>query len=340
VSRWFASLAALAPAVLGACRAQALPDAATTPWTAGQALPRAAQQPGVTARGLDLIVAGGYDLTPAGALEITARVDAYDTTSDHWLPAGTIPDAPVHWTDINLAVVGSTIYLAGGLAGALHTANGATYGFDPVHQTWEPLDEMPAGMERGAAGVVAAPGRIYLLGGESSTGPVASCLAYDVASGAWIAEPDLPSPRAHPAAMRRSDGSLIVAGGFAGPDATLPQVDVWRLPPEGAVPRAWIHLVVTMPEPRGGCAYGVVLGHLVCAGGTGPAGPAQTTLVYDPFETAVPAWTIDAAMPEPRAVVPGAATAGRLYVPGGSPTPAIAPTQTLFIYAPLTTSPP
>jgi hypothetical protein len=139
--------------------------------------------------------------------------------------------------------------------------------------------------------------------------------------------------------MRRSDGSLIVAGGFAGPDATAPQGDVWRLPPEGAVPRAWIP-VASMPEPRGGCAYGAVLGHLVCAGGIGPQGPAQTALVYDPFydplESTTPAWTIDAPMPEPRAVVPGAAVGGRLYVPGGSPTPAIAPTHTLYIYAPLT----
>jgi hypothetical protein len=339
VSPWFASLAALAPAVLGACRAPALPDAATTPWTTRAPLPRAAQQPGVTARGLDLIVAGGYDLTPAGALEITARVDVYDTTSDRWLPAGTIPDAPVHWTDINLAALGATIYLAGGLEGALHTANGATYGFDPVREAWQALDAMPPGLERGAAGVVATPGRIYLLGGESSTGPVGTCLAYDVATGTWIVEPNLPSPRAHPAAMRRSDGSLIVAGGFAGPDHTTPIDEVWRLPPEGAVPRAWIP-VAAMPEPRGGCAYGVVLGHLVCAGGVGPAGPSQTTLVYDPFESAEPPWTVDAAMPEPRGLVPGAATGGRLYVPGGSPTLAVAPTRTLFVYAPLTTSPP
>jgi hypothetical protein len=339
VSRWLASLAVLAPAVLGACRAQALPDAATTPWAAGAPLPRAAQQPGVTARGIDLIVAGGYDLTAAGALEITARVDLYDTASDRWLPAGTIPDAPVHWTDINLAALGDTIYLAGGLEGAQHTANGATWGFDPLRQTWQMLDAMPRGMERGAAGVIATPGRIYVLGGESSTGPVASCLAYDVPTGTWIVEPALPSARSHPAAMRRSDGSLIVAGGFAGPDATAPQGDAWRLPPEGATPRAWTQ-VASMPEPRGGCAYGVVLGHLVCAGGVGPAGPAQTTLVYDPFQSAMPYWAIDAAMPEPRALAPGAAVGGRLYVPGGSPTLAIAPTPTLYIYAPLTTSPP
>lgn len=340
MSRWFAPLAVLAPTVLGACRAPALPDAATTPWTLGMAMPRHAQQPGVTARGLDVIVAGGYDLTPAGALEITARVDVYDTTNDRWQPPGTIPDAPVAWTDINLAVLGDTIYLAGGLEGTQHIANGATYAFDPLRQMWQKLETMPPGMERGGAGVVAAPGRIYLLGGETSTGPVATCLAYDLPTGTWVVEPALPTPRSHPAAMRRSDGSLIVAGGFAGPDATAPLDDVWRLPPEGANPRQWTQ-VASMPEPRGGCAYGVVLGHLVCAGGVGPAGPTQTALIYDPFQTTPQPWTIDPSpMPEPRAVVPGAAVGGRLYVPGGSPTLAIAPTDTLYIYTPLSTSPP
>ncbi len=339
MSRWLASLAALAPAVLGACRAQALPDAATTPWTLGAPMPRHAQQPGVTARGLDVIVAGGYDLTPSGALEITARVDVLDTTDTAigaWQPAGTIPDAPVRWTDINLAALGGTIYLAGGLEGAQHIANGATYAFDPLQKLWQPLATMP--VERGGAGVVATPGRIYLLGGESSTGPVASCLAYDLPTGTWVVEPDLPGPRSHPAAMRRSDGSLIVAGGFAGPDATAPLDEVWLLPPEGATPRQWTR-VASMPEPRGGCAYGVVLGHLVCAGGVGPQGPTQTTLLYDPFQTTPTPWALDASpMPEPRAVVPGAAVGSRLYVSGGSPTLAVAPTSTLFIYAPPATS--
>jgi hypothetical protein len=339
VSRWLASLAAFAPAVLGACRAQPLPDAATTPWTIGMAMPRTAQQPGVTARGLDVIVVGGYDLAPSGALEITARVDVFDTAIGTWQTTGRPEDAPVRWTDINLAALGDTIYLAGGLEGTQHIAHGETYAFDPLEQKWKMLAAMPAGLERGAAGVVATPGRIYLLGGESSTGPVATCLAYDLPTGTWVVEPPLPAPRSHPAAMRRSDGSLIVAGGFAGPDASDPRGDVWRLPPEGAVPREWVP-VAAMPEPRGGCAYGAVLGHLVCAGGVGPEGPTPGVEVYDPFQTTRQPWTMDRAMPEPRALVPGAAVGGRLFVPGGSPTRAIAPTRTLYVYTPLDTPPP
>jgi hypothetical protein len=342
VSASLATLATLAPAValgaLGACGSPATPDAATTPWSAGMTMPRDAQEPGVAARGLEVIVVGGYDLTPAGALEITARVDVLDTTSDAWQVMGRPPDAPVSWTDINLAAIGGTVYLAGGLEGMQHIAHGEAYELDPVDQTWQALAAMPAGLERGASGVIATPGRIYLLGGASSTAAVPTCLAYDLPSGTWIAEPDLPAPRANPAAMRRSDGSLIVAGGFASPGASDPRGDVWLLPPEGAVPRAWTP-VAPMPEPRGGCAYGAVLGQLVCAGGEGPQGPAQTVETYDPYETTTQPWTVGEPMPVARAVVPGAVVGGRLFVPGGAPTPAIAPTDTLYRYAPLDTAP-
>ncbi|HEX3761740.1 MAG TPA: hypothetical protein VHW23_23740, partial [Kofleriaceae bacterium] len=113
MARLLASLVALAPAV--ACSSARIPDAATTAWTAGTTAPRHVQQAGVAARGLDVVVAGGYDVGPAGALEITARVDVYNAANDTWQLPGTVPDAPVHWTDINLAALGDIVYLAGGL---------------------------------------------------------------------------------------------------------------------------------------------------------------------------------------------------------------------------------
>ena len=332
--------AALAPAIAIAACSASEPTAATTAWTAGTAAPRQVQQAGVAARGLDVVVAGGYDVGPGGALEITARVDVYDATTDDWEPPGTLPDAPVHWTDIDLGALGDIVYIAGGLEGAQHIAHGEVYAFDLLLPMWHGLAAIPAGQERGAAGVISTPGRIYLLGGMSSTAPLASCLAYDIATGTWIGAselPDLPAPRAHPAAMRRSDGSLIVAGGFAGPDATDPRADVWRLPPEGAPDRRWTP-VAPMLEPRGGCAYGVVAGQLVCAGGVGPAGPTATVEVYDPFEASATPWTMGEPMPVARAVAPAAAVGARLIVPGGAPTPAVAPTDTVYVYAPLDTT--
>ena len=333
-----AALGALGALGAAACASTAAaPDAPASAWTLGPPMPRRALDPGVTALGQELVVAGGFDVSPAGTPDISAEVDALDTVPLGSSPAmwGRLPDAPVRWTDLNLAAIGATLYLAGGLEGPGGAAHGDTFALDPVDHTWHALAAMPPGEERGASGVVTAPGKIYLLGGASSAAAVATCLVYDTLTGTWNPQllPPLPAPRAHPAAMRRSDGTLIVAGGFASADTSAPRGEAWALPPLG---KAWIPVAPMFspgdPAARGGCAYGVVLGQLVCAGGaSGPAG-SRVVQSYDPYNDV---WTVVEPMPVARTGTPGAAIGGRLYVPGGADAPASAPTDTLYIYTPL-----
>lgn len=307
-------------------------------------MPRRALEPGVAALGQELVVAGGFDTSLAEGLDITARVDTFDTTSGTW---GTLPDAPVKWTHLNLAVVGDRLYIAGGLEGAQgaqgaqNIAHGEGYVFDPIDKVWQPITAMDPADARGASGVVTAPGRIYLLGGASTTAALATCLEYDTIAGTWSHLPDLPAPRSHPAAMRMLDGTLIVAGGLASLDASAPQGEVWALPPPGAASRTWQPRAAmqspTDPDLRGGCAYGVVLGELVCAGGEGGQAARQVVESYAPYTNT---WTMREAMPVARAGVQGAALGGRLFVPGGAGTLALEPTDTLYIYTPLDTPQP
>ncbi|TMQ13854.1 MAG: hypothetical protein E6J90_27815 [Deltaproteobacteria bacterium] len=330
MSRSFA-LALIAGA---ACSSPARPDAAVSVWSLGPALPRRALEPGVAALGLDLVVAGGFDTGAAEGLDITPRVDVLDTAAGTW---GALPDA-VPWTSINLTAVGDTLYIAGGLA-AQHVAHGEAFALDPTDRAWRAIAALPAGDERGASGVVTATGRIYLLGGASSTAALASCLEYDLVTQTWSHLPDLPAPRAHPAAMRRADGTLIVAGGFASVDASEPRGEVWALPPPGAVPRAWqprapMHRPGE-PDTRGDCAYGVVLGQLVCAGGEGGLAARRVVESYDPY---LDAWTAREPMPVDRAGTPGAVIGGRLFIPGGAATATLDPTSTLYLYTPLDTA--
>jgi hypothetical protein len=140
--------------------------------------------------------------------------------------------------------------------------------------------------------------------------------------------------------MRRADGTLIVAGGLASLDASEPRGEVWALPPPGAVPRDWqprtaMHRPADL-DTRGGCAYGVVLGQLVCAGGE--AGQAARSVVesYDPYNDM---WMAREPMPVERAGAQGAAVGGRLFVPGGAGTLALEPTDTLYIFTPIDTAP-
>jgi N-acetylneuraminic acid mutarotase len=299
-------------------------------------MPRRALEAGVAALGTRLVVAGGYDASAAG-LDISVRVDAFDTAIGAW---AALPDAPVRRTGPSLAAVGATLYLAGGfeggLAGAPLIARGDAFALDAITARWQPIATIDPSDERGAAGVVGAQGRLYLLGGASSTGPLASCLEYDVAQDRWSHLPDLPAPRAHPAAMRLVDGTLIVAGGFESLDASQPRGDVWALPPAGGGTRAWQPRAAMHPpgdrDARGGCAYGVVLGELVCAGGEG--GQLARTAV-ESFAPYADTWTVREAMPVARAGVQGAAIGGQLYVPGGAAALTLDPTDTLYIYTPL-----
>jgi N-acetylneuraminic acid mutarotase len=331
VSRlWFVAASALA----GACASTPpAPDAPISAWSMGPAAPRRAFEPGVTALGLDVVVAGGYDTSAAEGADITAQIDVFDTSTGVW---GGLPDAPVRWVAPGLAGLGSTLYLVGGLEGPQRVARGQSFALDPLTHVWQAIQSMPAGLERGAAGVVASAGRIYVLGGAGTSAPLASCLVYELATDSWTPLPDLPQPRVHLAVMRRSDGALIASGGFASLDASDPRGDTWVLPPLAA---AWVPASAMRPpgdpDLRGGCAYGAVLGQLICAGGQRGATALRAVDSDDPFAGQ---WTTAEAMPVDRAGAAGAVVGGRLFVVGGAPSGAIDPSDALYVYAPLSTA--
>ena len=102
-------------------------------------------EPGVTALGQRVVVVGGFDTDLMAGLDITKRVDVYDPATDSW---SQLADAPVPFTHIQLASVGTTLYLLGGLAGQTYVARGDTFALDttdPAAQ-WRTLAPMPAGI--------------------------------------------------------------------------------------------------------------------------------------------------------------------------------------------------
>ena len=330
-SRWLFA-ATLAVAAGGCASNPATPDAPSSAWQLGPAMPRPALHPGVALLGQQVVVAGGFDRGAAEGLDATARVDGFDIADAVWRA---LPDAPVRWTDINLAVSGATLYLAGGLD-ATGAAHGESYQLDPTDQQWKPIAAIDPADARGGAGVTTAMGRLYLLGGAGAGGVLASSLEYDLTTGTWARIlPDMPVARVHPAVMRMVDGTLIVAGGFASLDGSQPLADVWALSSPAAVERVWQQRTAMPAGARGDCAYGVVLGELVCAGGQAGDGLDGIVASYNPY---LDVWTPREAMPVGRAGTQGAASAGRLFVPGGAGSAALEPTDTLYIYTPLDTA--
>ncbi len=309
---------------LAACGEPTPSPLADSPWSLGPELPSPRLEAGVTSLGQRLIMVGGFDQSAAQGLRITPEVLSLDLLTQTW---SRLPDAPVAWTHANVAGASSTLYLLGGLETDSFLARGESFALDldlPDPQ-WRAIASMPEGMERGGAAVVVNPPHIYLLGGASTSDALATNLDYDFSTDTWSMLPDLPSPRSHAAAMREADGTLIVAGGLASLDSSRPLGDAWALPLNAT---EWVPLA-PMRRARGGCAYGTVFNHLICAGGEAGTGAVETVETYDPN---IDTWTTQEDMPERRAGARGAVIGGRLYVPGGASALQFEPTTSLYVF--------
>lgn len=312
-------------------------------WSFGPALPRLAAAAGETIFGQRVVVAGGFVTGADGGFATTAEVDVYDLSDDKWRR---LPDAPAAWSFVNVGAIADTLYIVGGLEGApgAYVAHGEAYRLDAATNRWLGIHPLDAADARGASGVLATPGHLFVLGGASATGSVASCLRYDIATDRWTHIPDLPEPLAYPAVMQTSDGRLIVAGGLTGgvadPAASPVSDRVYSLQIADANDGAtWqVRAPVLSPDdpaPRAGCAFGTLLGTLICAGGAGGAQAHTAAASYDP---SLNRWTAREPMPFARAAAPGAATGGRLFIPGGSLSAGLDPTNSFLIYTPLDTA--
>lgn len=316
-----------------------VPDA---PWQARADLPDPRLESSATALGTKLLVLGGFRTGAAEVppLEITTELlqfDPFAAADKAWSPytRNTKPiEGTPAWTHAAFASVGGSLYLLGGLEGTTFVPSAKTYRLEPGSNRWDDdlVEDIPAGLERGASAIVVSTGHIFLLGGAvANSAFTASVLDYNIALNTWTERPDLalPTARSHTAAMRDDDGTFILAGGLGDSGALA---DTWAFDPFTQMwqPRD------PMTEPHNGCAYGVLYGQLVCAGGANNAGASKTVEIYDPT---LRTWTVVAEMPSARAGAAGAVVSARLYVVGGSETTSLDPTTTLLEFDFLDTVP-
>jgi len=335
-------------AACGASPSTTTPDAPTSAWSMGPALDGPRLESGVTAYGNTVVVVGGFYTNQEHGLLVTQEVDLFDTTASTWSKLAV--DAPVARHHVQVATIGTTLYLLGGLDAASDAqldfpARDDCYSIDLATPgaTWKQLATMP--VPRGSAAVVVAAPRIYLFGGSSTTGALASNVYYDTLKDAWCPGaacattdqlPDLPAPRSHPAAVRRIDGGLAVAGGLSALASFTAANDVYVLPLAQQTSSGSWSSGTPMPTVRGGCAFGSSIeGKLICAGGEMGQAALSATEGYDPVEDT---WTTYEKMPVPTAGTLGAAIGQRLFVPGGARELQFQPTDTLYIFSPLDTA--
>jgi N-acetylneuraminic acid mutarotase len=177
-------------------------------------LPRGAA--GAAASGGRLYVADGAPRT-FGVDEPPApftRLEIYDFETESW-SAG--PDAPFAVHHVNAAALGGKVYLAGGRVDE-EASSASFFRYDPATERWEVLPDLPLG-PTSSSGLVAAGGRIVVIGGDDELGwedgggwVTPTAWAYDPAANRWQRLPDLATER-HALGAAVAGGRIYAIGG-------------------------------------------------------------------------------------------------------------------------------
>ena len=138
------------------------------------------------------VAAAGGKLYLLGAIRVgTSFIDGntheYDPATDRWATVGTMP-TPRGASGV--AVIGSRIYVAGGLARAGSVANFDA--FDTVAKQWTTLPAMPTARDHLTAQAVN--GKVYAIAGRAAAVFNAN-EEFDPATGAWTPRAPIPTAR-------------------------------------------------------------------------------------------------------------------------------------------------
>ena len=170
---------------------------------------------------------------------------------------------------------------------------------------WTQLAPVPTARTEVAA--AAARGNIYVIGGFSDAGTVATVEIYDIGTDSWNSGPDLPIAVNHAMATTLG-GEIYAVGGYLGPGVENPTDRAFVLR-DGS----WVE-IASMPARRGAGGMVRAKGKLWVVGGVEPDGLATQTFVYDPDTDN---WRTRRGVPTDRQHLGAAAFKGRIYVAGG-----------------------
>lgn len=257
-----AALALVVPAGAGVATSRRAP----VEWEQLTPMANARTEAAYAAVGDDVYVIGGFVV----ALTNSTSVEVYNTTRNSWREGPPMPLAVNHGMAAGAA---GEVYHAGGY---LAVVFGATNAFFVLRDgAWTPLAPMPE--TRAAAGMVEVDGKLYVVGGFTQQGTLATTtLVYDVAGGTWSTKPGLPSKREHLTVV--TDGRYVYAvGGRAGnPNTNTGTVE--RLDPRSGT---WTALPPLRTKRSGHVSAVTSNGLLVSAGGEHAGGVFDSVEAYD-----------------------------------------------------------
>ena len=176
---------------------------------------------------------------------------------------------------------------------------------------WTEREPLPA--ELLDAGGAAVGGELYVVAGEEASAHSSAVYAYNPATDAWRAGPNLPGPAVENPAVVALGGKLYVFGGstssFSGAVSNAAVFDPGQ--------NAWSPLP-DLPTARGGATAQALGGKIYVVGGLAPDGASLDTVdVFEPDAPGGGAWSSAAAMSTRRDNSGSAVLGGKLYVFGG-----------------------
>jgi N-acetylneuraminic acid mutarotase len=124
---------------------------------------------------------------------LTNITEVYDPTTDTWETKAPIPEPAAHYSS---AVIDNKIYIfSSHYNQATGTYDSLTQIYDPATDTWSNGNPPPYAVEMAGSTTVSNSGRIYLIGGRSSSLQVAYNQIYDFSTHSWSIGSPLPTAR-------------------------------------------------------------------------------------------------------------------------------------------------
>lgn len=197
-------------------------------------------------------------------------VEEFDPVANTWTQGAF---HPVQMHHVHAAVVDGLIYVLGAMTGEFpdETPIENVYIYEPLSKTWYQGPEIPIGRRRGAAGVVVANGKIYMIGGLTdghNSGHSALLDSYDPVTNTWTVLADAPRARDHFKAVLVGDNIYAVGGRRSKHNTTglnsdmEALVDVYDI-----LTDTWTTLAAPIPTPRAGLMASAVAGNIFTFGG-------------------------------------------------------------------------
>ena len=278
-----------------------------------------------------LYVVGGHD----GVAGDTPVHEVYDTTTDTWSTAATLPS----WDGGNpgryggtMGVIDRKLYLVGGWRIFPPLPTGTLQIYDPTTDSWSlgaTIPVPPSSLSACSAGGVIDRKLYVLTACNGWSGYYKYFHVYDPDTNSWSSLPQAPNIHPDPASGV-IEGEFYVVGGFDGSNQTA-ILDVYN-----PVSNSWT-TKAPMPTARAGLVGGVIDGKLYAVGGYDGSSQVDTLEVYDPRTDT---WATETSMPTARWALSAGVIDGKLYAVGGYNGSNPVATLEVFNLANLSISPP